>query len=226
MEYDDDDEALEEFDDTSDRRDVLQGAMDLVDLLNTLLQAAATRMNTSTSAERRQYQRDQRNLARMLRPLGIRHPFHWLSLDQGLAAAKHLNYVGRRSFYQDRADPAIEQLQRRLDDVAVGDIGITVADLGNTATATIADTAAIRLELRRIEAALPTDPGAAIGKAKNLIEATAKAILTDLNQPRDLNSDLPGLVTQAMMALGIDSQAVADHDRALARVMKQTSGLA
>ncbi|PPJ36333.1 hypothetical protein C5E45_19965 [Nocardia nova] len=120
----------------------------------------------------------------------------------------------------------IEQIRSRLNDTAAGDIAAAVSHLDAIAGGTVPDAAAITLELRRIEIALPNDPSAAIGKAKNVVEATAKAVLSDLGQPYSSSGDVPGLVSTAMKALDIDNDSVAEHDRALAKLMTQLSGLA
>lgn len=86
---------------------------------------------------------------------------------------------------------------------APGDPLAAITGLAATATAALADAAAIRQELVRLERALPDDTGALIGRAKNLIEATAKAVLALRGQPVDDADDVPALVAKASQALGV-----------------------
>ncbi|MFC0438012.1 abortive infection family protein [Kutzneria buriramensis] len=89
----------------------------------------------------------------------------------------------------------------------------------------LGDTASIRAELARIEANLLRDPGAAIGKAKNLVEATAKAVLIELGKPYNDKDDVNDHVRDAMVALGIDRKSVAAHDVDMANVMGRLNSL-
>jgi integrase len=49
--------------------------------------------------------------------------------------------------------------------------------------ALLTDPSGIRAELERIRRALPDDPAGAIGAAKQLVEATAMVVLTDVSGP-------------------------------------------
>ncbi|SCL45761.1 Abortive infection C-terminus [Micromonospora eburnea] len=86
---------------------------------------------------------------------------------------------------------------------APGDPLAAIAGLAATATAALADAAAIRQELTRLERALPDDTGALIGRAKNLIEATAKAVLALRGEPVSDKDEVPALVAKASQALGV-----------------------
>lgn len=89
----------------------------------------------------------------------------------------------------------------------------------------LTDPAAVRAELVRIEASLPSDPATAIGKAKNLIEATAKAVLVELDHPYNEKDDINKHVYAAMLALGIIYKAMAGHDAEVAKIMQRLNGL-
>ncbi|WP_038842534.1 abortive infection family protein [Salinispora arenicola] len=84
-----------------------------------------------------------------------------------------------------------------------GDPVAAITDLWVKASPGLTDTAAVRAELVRLERALPDDPAAAIGRAKNLVEATAKLVLQRSGATVDDNDDLPALVHKASMAAGI-----------------------
>jgi hypothetical protein len=71
------------------------------------------------------------------------------------------------------------------------------------------DPAAIRVVLKRINRALPDDPALAIGSAKELIEATAKTVLVSRGLAVNARDDLPELVHQAEMAVGLHPKSVA-----------------
>ncbi len=55
--------------------------------------------------------------------------------------------------------------------------------------------------LDRIQRAADTDPAQVIGSAKELVESTAKTVLTQLGRPVNDKDDLPQLVAQAQRAL-------------------------
>ena len=90
----------------------------------------------------------------------------------------------------------------------------------------LADPSAIRLELTRIEDSIAEDPSAAIGKSKNLIEATAKAVLTELGQPVPNNESPAHLAALALKALGLDRQTVAAHYPIMGKILGQLNGIA
>ncbi len=206
-------------------------ALELVDLLLAELVAAATPPKIDYQGDGAGYQRDWKKLCRILDSLGIKPPFPWRSLDVGVAAAKAAHggggaYERRREFFNERANRVKELLQKRIDDDATGDVAAAVAEFGDLAGSVLADAAAVRAELARIEASLPRDPGGAIGKAKNLIEATAKAVLDELGESYEDKDEVNKLVHAAMQALGIDRSSVAAaHDVDLANVMQRLNGL-
>ncbi|WP_346533846.1 abortive infection family protein [Micromonospora sp. DPT] len=86
---------------------------------------------------------------------------------------------------------------------APGDPLAAITGLAAAASVALADAAAIRQELVRLERALPDDTGALIGRAKNLIEATAKAVLALRGEPVNDNDEVPALVSKASQALGV-----------------------
>lgn len=84
-----------------------------------------------------------------------------------------------------------------------GDPMAAIRALATIASDVLPDASAIRVELARLERSLDEDPSLAIGKAKNLIEATAKAVLAQKGQPVATNVNVPTLVKGAMEALGV-----------------------
>ena len=91
---------------------------------------------------------------------------------------------------------------------STGDPMAAIRTLGTIATDVLPDASAIRVELVRLERSLDDDPSLAIGKAKNLIEATAKAVLAQKGQPVATNLNVPTLVKGAMEALGVHPDQV------------------
>jgi hypothetical protein len=65
----------------------------------------------------------------------------------------------------------------------------------------LTDPSGIRAELERIRRALPDDAAGAIGAAKQLVEATAKVVLTERRQPVAADAKVPELVKAAQHAL-------------------------
>jgi hypothetical protein len=75
------------------------------------------------------------------------------------------------------------------------------------------DPSAIREQLDRIQRAIAEDPALAVGSAKELIESTAKVVLTERGMTVSENADLPELVRQAQQALALHpSSAVPGPD--------------
>ncbi|WP_083949566.1 abortive infection family protein [Herbidospora yilanensis] len=91
---------------------------------------------------------------------------------------------------------------------ASGDPMAAIRALGAAALDVLLDASAIRVELARLERSLDGDPSLAIGKAKNLIEATAKAVLAQKGQPVGSNQNVPTLVKKAMEVLGVHPDQV------------------
>lgn len=73
----------------------------------------------------------------------------------------------------------------------------------------LTDPGAIEDHLSRIEGSVATDPGHAIGAAKELIESTAKVVLRQLGESFDDKADMPVLVKQAQSALGLHPSVLA-----------------
>jgi hypothetical protein len=91
------------------------------------------------------------------------------------------------------------------------------------------DPSAILEQFDRIERALPEDPAQAIGSAKELIEATAKTILLELNLPfDDATAKLPELINAVQRALGLHPASVAGPDgtEAVKRILGGLSSIA
>jgi hypothetical protein len=65
----------------------------------------------------------------------------------------------------------------------------------------LTDPSGIRAELERIRRALPDDPAGTIGAAKQLVEATAKVVLTERHLPVTGDAKVPELVKAAQQAL-------------------------
>jgi hypothetical protein len=93
----------------------------------------------------------------------------------------------------------------------------------------LADPSAIREQLDRIQRAVVDDPALAVGSAKELIESTAKVVLTERGLPLDDRADLPALVRDAQQVLGLHpSSATAgpDGSDAVKKILGAVSGIA
>lgn len=202
-------------------------ALDLLEQQAIALSAAAAPSKIDYQGDERRYRARGRELDAILERLGIRSPFPWDSLAECLAYGKAefpRNYAARRADISARKDRVAELLQRRIDDHAAGDSRAEVVGLASVAEELLSDPSAIRVELARIEASIHTDPSAVIGKAKNLIEATAKAVLLDLGKPVPHAGKAPQLAAAAMEALGVGRRA-AGHDRNVASILGQLHGV-
>ncbi|MGW4288640.1 abortive infection family protein [Streptomyces sp. NPDC004673] len=89
---------------------------------------------------------------------------------------------------------------------------------------TLSDGSGIAVELERIRRDLTTDPHGAIGAAKQLIEATAKTALRELNVEVDRNAQLPTLVNTVQKALRLDAGSAPNGPDGSKSVKKILSG--
>ncbi|WP_077007050.1 abortive infection family protein [Saccharothrix sp. ALI-22-I] len=159
--------------------------------------------------------------------VGLRTPFRWDSLTVWAEFAKTKfprDYRGRRQYVDEITGKARNELREVLDGLRSGDLPGEIDELDELAVDTLADPSAILVELRRVRSLLRTDPGAAIGKAKNLVEATAKAVLVMCGQPV-IGHSMDKLVNNAMRALGLPAQPTGKSAEAeVARLLKQLAG--
>ncbi|WP_155546528.1 abortive infection family protein [Amycolatopsis camponoti] len=162
----------------------------------------------------------------------------WASPTQTLAA---LRAVEEMLWLFDRSDDSGddwdslpgERLRRQLakDGCRVDEQGRIhpAANLFVTgAIAALDDPSLIRQILLRITRAVPDDPMLAIGSAKELVEATCKAVLVQLGQPVS-EADLPGLVRKAEEALAVHPRNVdqqLDGGPAVRRLLGRVTAIA
>ncbi|MGW5456230.1 abortive infection family protein [Nocardia sp. NPDC003979] len=202
--------------------DDMHEAVDLIDQLCGALVAVSTKGGDGNP---RAYRKNHSELAKILRPLGIRHPFPWKDLHDGeeFARANYASYNERRDYFKARAEKVRALLATRINDDAAGDVTAAVHGLLSASDELIAPTA-LRKELQRMESSLSSDPSAVIGKSKNLIEATAKAVLVELGQPYT-NDNFAKQVKGAMKALGIDPATTIGYEHELATVVTSLTEL-
>ncbi|ROP53312.1 abortive infection family protein [Streptomyces sp. PanSC9] len=88
----------------------------------------------------------------------------------------------------------------------------------------LSDASGITIELERIRRDLTTDPQGAIGAAKQLIEATAKTALRELNIAIDKNAALPSLISTVHKELKLDAASAPEGPDGSKAVKKILSG--
>ena len=141
----------------------------------------------------------------------------WASPTQTLAALRAIEELlwlfDRSGDREESWDPLPgERLRRQLtkDGFRVDDQG-RIHPAANLfvagSIAALDDPSLIRQILLRITRAVPDDPMLAIGSAKELVEATCKAVLVQLGQPVP-QTDLPGLVRLAEETLTVHPRNV------------------
>lgn len=111
-------------------------------------------------------------------------------------------YQARRDLLSDLFNPLHERLR------VIEDRGSTGPKVTSQALDTLTDPTAIRDHLDRIERNLDADPRAAVGSAKELVESTAKLVLTAQKIPYGKNDDLQKLAHAAQQALGLAPKQV------------------
>jgi hypothetical protein len=93
----------------------------------------------------------------------------------------------------------------------------------------LTDPSGIRAELERIRRALPDDPAGAIGAAKQLVEATAKVVLTERSLPVAGDAKVPELVKAAQQALQLHPSSTIpgpDSSEAVKKILGGVSSIA
>lgn len=82
------------------------------------------------------------------------------------------------------------------------------------------DPQSIQDHLRRLADSADTDPRLAVSTAKDLIESTAKCVLTARGQSYTRAAKVPALVNAAQESLGLAPKSVSDEDRALRQALQ------
>ncbi|MFE6525213.1 abortive infection family protein [Streptomyces sp. NPDC057794] len=90
----------------------------------------------------------------------------------------------------------------------------------------LTDPSGILAELERVGTTITEDPAAAIGSAKQLIEATAKTVLRERGIAVDEHAKVPALVKQAQKALHLDASSVTPGPDGTDAVKKILGGVA
>ena len=123
-----------------------------------------------------------------------------------------------------------EQLSRQLarDGFAVDDTGrirTSVHAASGLDLSGLREPDAILEHLERMSGAMDTDPALAISGAKALVEATAKTVLEELQQPYDERADVPALVKAAQKALQLHPELLAPTAKGVDAIKRVLSGL-
>ncbi|GLL06315.1 hypothetical protein GCM10017581_080640 [Dactylosporangium matsuzakiense] len=197
----DDEERWSEFE-PPDPEDLLEQVDRMAALL---VQTGRAYGDDSWQRFERDYQRGVKNLDADLRRLGLRSPFVvWPSLASWHGTAKqHGSYAKRDAYVNDRLSQVRQQLQKRIADRTAGDPEAQLHQLSETADRAVREPGAVRQQLVRLERALGSDPGQAIGAAKNLVESTAKVVLDARGQEVPRSASLPALTSAALQALDV-----------------------
>ncbi|MDU0294417.1 abortive infection family protein [Saccharothrix longispora] len=200
----------------------LEEGLDQLDVMLGVLAAAATDEGASADS----YRHVRRKLNSLLERVEVRTPFPWPSLDQWVAFAKaqYSGYKRRREHVAQMIEPVRTALQERLKEAEQGHLPDEVDELRELAEDVLEDPSAIVVELGRVRQLLRTDPSAAIGKSKNMIEATAKAVLVACGKPIEENykKSMVKLANAAVEALGLNPNPHGDSAEAeVDRLLKQ-----
>ncbi|MFS8104042.1 abortive infection family protein [Lentzea alba] len=211
-----------EGDDEPPSIDELETGLDQVDTMLGMLAAAATDQPSNP----RQYLRLRRQLNDLLVRANIKSPFRWSTLDEWAAASKvkfPRNYAGRRTYVAQITDRVRDALQELLDEAQNGALTQELDDLGAVADDALDDPSGIRVELGVLPDLLRSDLRAAVGKAKNLVEATAKAVLAAHGQQAPQHS-FDKSVNAALRTLNLDPNPTGNSPEAQAmRLLKELS---
>lgn len=152
----------------------------------------------------------------------------YLSVRQVLDAYEtHLLRIQEQA--QDEYDRLVKLLRR--DRLAVEDARITfpghdvpLEEIVDTQISVDLDQ--LRVNIARIRGAIAQDPALAIGSAKELVEATCKAILTEIGVPVPDKADIPELVHQVLEHLDLIAKNVPDEKKGSKSIKRVLGSLA
>ncbi|MEU8949641.1 abortive infection family protein [Streptomyces sp. NPDC048489] len=176
-------------------------------------------------------------------------PPDWVFTDARFGLSSHspqplLNFLAEMLHPVVRRDPAeVESLAKKLNDILTRDgfelypteyiSGLPVYSGGPCASfhgvrpdmkfesrPLLTDLRVLHEHQERIRAGLERDPAAAIASCKELVESLCKIILDHQNIEFPPGEDLPPLFKRVTTLLGLNADAVADHAKASATVVK------
>lgn len=105
------------------------------------------------------------------------------------------SWQARRELLHDLFGPLLQRLE------ALASHRTTTPQVTDEALRSVANPAAIHDHLIRIRNLVESDPRAAVGNAKDLLESTAKLVLRELGETYGPNPKLPALIDDAQAAL-------------------------
>lgn len=105
------------------------------------------------------------------------------------------------------------------------DLSTAFGNLAAAAANALSGMTGIRAEIRRLEGAPPDDPAVAIGRAKNLVEATAKAVLTNRGAVVQKGDSIQALAAQAMKELNVHPKVVSTEREDVRRMLGRLQGI-
>lgn len=129
---------------------------------------------------------------------------------------------------KDRRKLILLHMSLEADGFALGqtsDLSIALGNLAAAAANALSEMTGIRAEIRRLESSPPDDPAVAIGRAKNLVEATAKAVLTYRNAVVQKGDSIQALAAQAMEELNVHPKNVSTERDHVRRMLGRLQGI-
>lgn len=130
--------------------------------------------------------------------------------------------------WQARRDMLDELLEPTRKELSTLESRLAGPKIKEEMIAGLRNPAVIREHLRRLARTAESDPPLAIGTAKELVESTAKTVLQELGLIVNDRDDLPALVKQAQMALGLHPSAARpgpDGTDAVKRILAGLTGI-
>jgi hypothetical protein len=136
--------------------------------------------------------------------------------------AEGIEEFGRPSFGRELVDDACAVLESlRRDGAQVDADGRLLVPVGRAPAVALPVTDYTRLDqpevleahIERINENITTDPAAAIGSAKELVESVCKFVLEDYSEPYDRRDDLLSLYKKTSQTLKLSAESVPDSAR-------------
>jgi Abortive infection C-terminus len=124
----------------------------------------------------------------------------------------------REAANKDARIAPFSRIDLRADDIR--ELALSVARASQTV-----DSSTLYEHLRRIEQSLESDPGQAIGSAKELLETVGKQILDHYGQNTQQSSDMPKLMSSAFKCLKLSEEDIPQSVRGAEAIKKVFAGL-
>lgn len=145
-----------------------------------------------------------RALTKVMQRLGVEFALPFRDYDSfrryWKANGAHGSWQARRDIINDFMDEPLAKLYGRQDN--------TPAPINVVGLDSLKSAEAIHDHLQRLNRTIESDPRLAVSVAKDLVESTAKLVLSECGEPYQANTKFPQLAERAQTVLGLHAKSV------------------